>query len=345
GLKYEDVVVGEGEEVEVGDLVQVHYTGWLENGTQFDSSVDRGEPFSVSLGAGGVIEGWDEGLQGMRVGGKRTLVIPPELGYGPQGSGGVIPPDATLIFEVEVLGVEEQPEPTTVEEYETTEGGVQYAVLEEGDGAVTAQGDMLTFDFSVWSSEGVLMNSSTQAGQPAQVPLGQTGLPALDEGIAGMKVGEKRQLVVPDPNAAQSGSESTLIFEVELLDVKKAPELSLADEYTTTESGLEYAILEEGEGAAAKTGDTVTMQYSGWLEDGTLFDSSVQRGQPFPFTIGQGQVIAGWDEGVVGMKVGEKRQLRVPPDLAYGEQGSPPTIPPNSTLIFDVELVEIQAEE
>jgi FKBP-type peptidyl-prolyl cis-trans isomerase FkpA len=108
GLQYEDTVVGEGDEAAAGDHVTVHYTGWLfesgEAGRKFDSSKDRGDPFAFELGAGMVIRGWDEGVAGMRVGGRRRLVIPPELGYGARGAGGVIPPNATLLFEVELLG-------------------------------------------------------------------------------------------------------------------------------------------------------------------------------------------------------------------------------------------------
>lgn len=105
GLKYIDQVVGTGEAAIAGKTANVHYTGWLENGTKFDSSVDRGQPFSFPLGAGRVIKGWDEGVQGMKVGGKRKLTIPSDLGYGSRGAGGVIPPNATLIFDVELLGV------------------------------------------------------------------------------------------------------------------------------------------------------------------------------------------------------------------------------------------------
>ncbi len=105
GLKYTELKEGTGAEAKAGDVVQVHYTGWLENGTKFDSSLDRNQPFKFKLGAGQVIKGWDQGVAGMKVGGKRKLVIPAELGYGRQGAGGVIPPGATLVFEVELLAV------------------------------------------------------------------------------------------------------------------------------------------------------------------------------------------------------------------------------------------------
>ena len=105
GLMIEELVTGDGKTASSGDEVTVHYTGWLTNGRKFDSSVDRRDPFRFALGQGNVIAGWDEGVEGMRVGGKRKLTIPPQLGYGSYGAGGVIPPDATLVFEVELLGV------------------------------------------------------------------------------------------------------------------------------------------------------------------------------------------------------------------------------------------------
>ena len=104
-LKVEDTKEGAGAAAAKGDAVEVHYTGWLTDGTKFDSSKDRGRPFGFTLGAGQVIKGWDEGVAGMKVGGKRKLTIPAELGYGRQGAGGVIPPGATLVFEVELLSV------------------------------------------------------------------------------------------------------------------------------------------------------------------------------------------------------------------------------------------------
>ena len=109
-----------------------------------------------------------------------------------------------------------------------------------------------------------------------------------------------------------------------------------------TDSGLQFVEIEEGDGPVPQAGQTIVVHYTGWLEDGTKFDSSVDRGQPFEFTLGAGQVIAGWDEGLSTMKVGGKRQLILPSNLAYGERGHPPVIPPNAQLTFDVELLDIR---
>lgn len=106
-LKIVDVKVGTGPEAKPGDLCRVHYTGWLDNGTKFDSSLDRNEPFEFPLGQGWVIQGWDKGVNGMKVGGVRRLFIPSELAYGANGAGGVIPPNATLIFEIQLLGIKD----------------------------------------------------------------------------------------------------------------------------------------------------------------------------------------------------------------------------------------------
>lgn len=232
GLQYTEIEAGDGPAPQAGDVVSVHYRGTLEDGTQFDSSYDRGEPIQFALGQGMVIPGWDEGIGLMKVGGKARLVIPPDLAYGDQGAGDVIPPGATLTFEVELVDI---------------------------------------------------LPGSPEA--PTEV----------DEG-----------------------------------------------DYVTTDSGLKYYDLEVGDGASPQVGQGVAVHYTGWLEDGTKFDSSLDRGQPFTFALGMRQVIPGWDEGVTTMKVGGRRQLVIPPELGYGQQGAGGVIPPNATLIFEVELLAVQ---
>ncbi|HEY3364881.1 MAG TPA: FKBP-type peptidyl-prolyl cis-trans isomerase [Symbiobacteriaceae bacterium] len=214
GLKYEEIEVGTGPQPQKGQFVQVHYTGWLTNGTQFDSSYDHGEPFEFKLGAGQVIEGWDEGLATMKVGGKRKLYLPPHLAYGSGGAGDAIPPDADLVFEVHLVGIR---------------------------------------------------------------------------------------------------STELLIEEIEA-----------------------------GTGLEAKNGDMVQVHYAGRLANGTQFDSSYDRGEPIEFQLGAGMVITGWDLGIVGLKVGGKRKLIIPPELGYGKRGYPGVIPPNAMLVFDVHLVGIR---
>jgi FKBP-type peptidyl-prolyl cis-trans isomerase FkpA len=114
------------------------------------------------------------------------------------------------------------------------------------------------------------------------------------------------------------------------------------DDSITTDSGLKYQVLQEGAGAAVQAGRRVTVHYTGWLTDGKKFDSSVDRDDPFQFKLGAGEVIKGWDEGVAGMKSGEKRKLTIPSHLGYGDRGAGGVIPPKATLIFDVELIEFQ---
>jgi peptidylprolyl isomerase len=223
GLQYVDEKEGTGEVPKSGQTCIVHYTGWLwENnakGKEFDSSKKRNAPIGFPLGEGKVIKGWDEGLSTMKAGGKRALLIPSELGYGARGRGGVIPPNAPLFFEVELLGV-----------------------------------------------------------------------------------------------------------------MKK------------TESGLQYHDIKVGDGQSPRSGQSCVVHYTGWLWDGAKgqkFDSSVGH-EPLSFAIGMKNVIAGWDEGVATMKVGGKRELLIPPNLGYRARGYPGAIPPNATLFFEVELLEVK---
>ena len=231
GLEYQDIIIGTGEFPKVGDRVLVHYTGKLEDGSIFDSSLDRNEPFEFPLGMGRVIKGWDEGLSSMQVGGKRILTIPSHLGYGERGAGGRIPPGATLIFEVELLEIRK---------------------------------------------------------------------PFIDK------------------------------------------DFEISGEEILTESGMIMIDHIVGQGNQPKYAELVIVHYTGKLENGKKFDSSHDRGSPLEFPLGLGKVIKGWDEGLSTMNVGGKRTLIVPPYLAYGEKGAGRIIPPNSTLIFEVELLDIR---
>ena len=231
GLKYIDEKIGTGDYPEKGDLLVVHYTGTLEDGTVFDSSVKRNEPIEFPIGMGRVIKGWDEGLLTMKVGGKRKLIIPSDLGYGSRGAGGVIPPDATLLFDVELIEIK----PIFVDT-----------------------------DFSLPGKE------------------------------------------------------------------------------VNYDSGLKTIVHKEGKGKTPVAGDNIVVHYKGMLANGIEFDNSHSRGTPFSFSVGQGRVIPGWDEALLKMKTGEKRTLIIPPNLGYGEKGAGGAIPPNSTLIFEVELIKIE---
>ncbi len=232
GLEYVIISEGDGEIPEAGQVVTVHYTGWLEDGTEFDSSRGRDQPFQFALGQGMVIPGWDEGIALMPVGTRAQLIIPSDLAYGEAGRPG-IPPDSTLIFDVELLAI--------------------------------------------------------QPGPPESPT-------AIDD-----------------------------------------------SDYEETDSGLLYYDLEVGDGAALEEGQPVLMHYTGWLEDGTMFDSSLSRGQPIGVVLGAGQLFPGWEEGLASMNVGGIRQLVIPPELAFGEEGAGGgIIPPNAVLIMEIEVIEAQ---
>jgi len=362
GLQFISLREGTGPLPQPGQVVEVDYVGTLEDGTEFDSSYSRGQPIHFQLGQGGVIPGWDEGIAMLRQGGKARLIIPPELAYGSEGAGGgIIPPDATLIFEVELLSIAQgSPKtPTEVDPADLVESatGLKYYDIQEGDGAEAVPGTVVRLHYTGWLEDGTKFDSSVDRGTPVSFPLGQNAvLPGWEEGVTGMKVGGKRQIIIP-PDLAY-GSEgaggvippdTTIVIEVELLDVAQgspdAPAEVTPDDYVVADSGLKYYDLAVGTGPVAQSGQAVQVHYTGWLADGTKFDSSLDRGEPFSFTLGSGQVIPGWDEGVTGMQVGGVRQLVVPPDLGYGSTGAGEVIPPDATLIFEVELLAIQGPE
>jgi FKBP-type peptidyl-prolyl cis-trans isomerase len=224
GLEYTDEKEGTGETPKTGQTCLVHYTGWLweknAKGKEFDSSKRRNAPFAFPVGEGKVIKGWDEGVSTMKVGGIRKLLIPASLGYGSRGAGGVIPPNATLLFEVELLGVMKK-----------TESGLEYRDIKVGDGPVPKSGQTCVVHYTGWlwqGAKGKKFDSSVDRGRPFSFPVGKGQvIPGWDEGVASMKVGGKRELLIPpDLGYGARGAgrdippDSTLIFEVELLDVR-----------------------------------------------------------------------------------------------------------------------------
>ena len=343
GLEFKDDIVGRGDVAKTGDVVRVHYTGWnigmeadlfadwvvdtTKNELKFDSSVDRGTPFEFKLGAGMVIKGWDEGVQGMAIGGKRTLIIPSQLAYGEQGAGGVIQPNADLKFVVELLEIIEEPKPEIVEET-------------EGNGEIPKVGENVKLHFRITQLEPqeVVAQDSYTSGQPMVIGYQTKQLPEFLETILeGMRVGSKRTAIVPE-YAAENRPKLKVEFELlEIVEPVKPWDIDPSGR-KETESGLHYILVEEGKGELPKTGQKVTVHYSGFLTDGTKFDSSVERGVPFEFELGLGRVIKGWDEGVSMFPIGSKVRLIVPHHLGYGEQGTG-GIPPKSTLLFDVEII------
>ena len=352
GLKYWDIKAGEGETPRSGAKVTVDYTGWLKDGTMFDSSVTKGRPFKFRTNTG-VIQGWLEGISTMKAGGIRRLEIPADMAYGKQARG-KIPADADLIFEIELISIDEQgPEKPSTEGIEptTTESGVKYWDIEKGEGESPSAIDRIKMDYSGWVDSGRLAWSSFGTGRPFDGPM--SAMPeGWAEGVRSMKAGGRRVIAVPAALAfGERGSQgippnSDMLFDVHLLEVKKPPKQTSVEgiEPVTTDSGLKYWDIKEGEGESPQDNSSVTVHYTGWLQDGTMFDSSVEKGQPFTFRM-SGGVIKGWIEGAKTMKVGGKRRLEIPPDLAYGERGFPPVIPPNSTLIFEIEVIGVETPD
>ncbi|MFH0981186.1 MAG: FKBP-type peptidyl-prolyl cis-trans isomerase [Planctomycetota bacterium] len=232
GLKYKDLKEGEGPQAQPMDLLKMHFKGTLEDGTQFDNSYERGTPVPVRIGAKPprLIVGWEEGLATMKAGGKRVLIVPPQLGFGLRGMPPKIPANATLRFEIEVLGIEPAPKMTETkpEDEVTTQSGLRYVDLKVGDGASPTAESILKVRAATWAPDGTLMNTLSEREDPATVPLAQIGHPAIKEGMMGMKAGGRRKLWVPrsQPPTSQLSTEAPplqMIIEVDLLEVTEAP--------------------------------------------------------------------------------------------------------------------------
>jgi FKBP-type peptidyl-prolyl cis-trans isomerase len=231
GIDIVDTERGSGPAAKANDFVEVHYVGYFpESMIKFDSSYDRGRPLPLELGAGQVIKGWDLGIQGMRVGGKRTLTIAPEFAYGERGAGDVIPGNATLLFEVEMVSIKERPKTWSYRESQLTEteSGLRYRIVTEGEGEPTKNGDVLTVYYAGFFEDGEMFDTSLRNPVGFRYQLG-TGMaiPGFEEGLLGMKKGEERLLILsPDLAYGDEGvngaipPNSTLYFNVRIEDIR-----------------------------------------------------------------------------------------------------------------------------
>lgn len=212
----------------------------------------------------------------------------------------------------------------------------EFNLIEEGDGPEPAEGDFVQVHLIGTLEDGTVFADSYEIGEPIAFPYGTPGIiPGITQALDQMKVGDKAEVVIPPElgfgpqDLGVIPANSVLYVEIELVGI----------------ADIGYEVIEEGDGPQAEVGDFVSVHYIGTLEDGTEFDNSYDRGQPFQLILGAGQVIPGWEIGLLKMNEGGKAIFTIPPELGYGAQGSPPTIPPGATLTFEVELVEIQQPE
>ncbi len=355
GLQYLEQKAGTGKTPKAGNIITMQYIASLPDGTEIANTYTENKPVDAVWGSNRLLPGWEEGIGLMKVGGKAKLLLSPELAFGAQGNGSV-PPNSQVVIEVELLDVKDAPAPTTVKagDLTKTDSGLEYFDIVKGSGTEAAKKSSVSTQYTMWvkTDKGYDYIDQSKEDSPVDfvVGRGDTVFPGWEEGVTGMKVGGKRLLVIPATlgMGAQGGGpippNAVLVMEIELADVHEPRVATKVDEskFVTTQSGLKYYDLTPGTGASPTAGQTVVVHYTGWLEDGTQFDSSIESGEPLSFQIGAGGVIPGWDEGVSTMKVGGKRQLVIPPALAYKEEGAGSVIPPNATLIFEVELLEIK---
>lgn len=267
-----------------------------------------------------------------------------------------------LFITIILTGCDKDPEIVTLK------SGVQIYDDTLGTGNVCKTGDLVNVHFNIWLIkdstnlyENWNLDSTRKASKVADTRLSQKPLKFIlgrqafingsDEAILGMKIGGTRTIIIPGKVAyaenpgGQVPPNSDLKMQITLLEANTPPVVTKwqidSSKVVTTASGLKYIILQDGNGENATSGKVVTVNYSGYLPDGTIFDSSVERNEPITFVLGQGQVLKGWDEGLTLLKKGSKAQIIIPPQLGYGSMAMG-KIPANSTLIFDIELLDIQ---
>ncbi len=311
----EVVAEGKGDVCGEGRAAVVHYVGTFKDGKKFDSSRDRDDPFVFEVGAGSVIEGWDEVVAKMRVGDRWTVVIPWQKAYGDKQNRD-IPAKSDLVFDMELL--------------EIVEPAVEKLV--EGKGDALDSGSYVSAHITLTTSDGKEL-TNTRNSDPGILEIGgRMGITGVDMAVKRMKVGDHWKITVP----------SSLAFGKRGRPPRIGPNVSIvADIKIIATIGLDVEILKASDGAMPKPGQTVKVHYVGTFKDGTEFDSSRKKGTPFQFMLGARQVIPGWDMMLAKMHVGERVKVTIPWQFAYGAQASN-GIPAKSDLVFDIELLGIE---
>ncbi|GER31411.1 peptidyl-prolyl cis-trans isomerase FKBP62 [Striga asiatica] len=349
GLKKKLVKEGEGWDTpDNGDEVEVHYTGTLLDGTKFDSSRDRGAPFTFTLGQGQVIKGWDQGIKTMKKGEKAIFTIPPELAYGESGSPPTIPPNATLQFDVELLSW------VSVKDI-CKDGGIFKKIVKEGEKWENPKDDdEVLVNYEAKLEDGTVISKADDV--EFTVREGHF-CPAITKAVKTMKKGEKVLLSVkPQYGFGEKGKPASGDGVAVPPNAKLNINLELASWKTvssvTDDKKVMKKILKEGEGyERPNEGAVVKLKLTGKLHDGTIF---VRKGHGedesdlFEFKTDEEQVIEGLDRAVITMKKGEVALLTVAPEYAFGSSESKQelaTVPANSTLYYEVELVSFVKEK